>query len=40
MLWLLLGIGLVLLLLAVAAQDLLQRKHAIRRNFPVVGRFR
>ncbi|CAN5226785.1 FMN-binding glutamate synthase family protein [soil metagenome] len=40
-LWLLLVIGLVLLLLGVVAvQDLVQRKHAIRRNFPVIGRFR
>jgi len=39
-LWLLM-IGLVLLLLGVVAvQDLVQRKHAIRRNFPVIGRFR
>ena len=27
-------------LAAVAARDVLQRRHAIRRNFPVLGRFR
>lgn len=35
--WLLLVIG---LLLAVALYDLFQRKHAILRNFPIIGHFR
>ena len=40
MLWLgLLGI-LVLLLVAVAVHDWTQKAHTIRRNFPLVGRFR
>lgn len=33
-------IALVVLLLLVAIHDVVQRRHAIRRNFPVVGRFR
>lgn len=36
MLWLLL----LILVLGIAAYDLLQRRHAILRNFPVVGHFR
>lgn len=40
MTWLILGavVGLILLVLAVI--DVVQRKHAIRRNFPLVGRLR
>ncbi|MHC4838577.1 MAG: FMN-binding glutamate synthase family protein, partial [Planctomycetota bacterium] len=36
MLWLIL----LLLVLAVVAYDLSQRRHAILRNFPVIGHFR
>lgn len=36
--WILFGV--VGLVGALAAQDLLQRRHAVRRNFPVIGRFR
>src|SRR5215813_4831724 len=32
--------GVVLLLGAVVAYDLIQRKHAVLRNFPVIGHFR
>ena len=40
MVWLILLAVVVLLLLAVAVRDWTQRAHTIRRNFPVVGRFR
>ncbi len=41
MLWILIFLGLVaVLLLAVVVYDLLQKKHAILRNFPVIGHFR
>jgi glutamate synthase domain-containing protein 2 len=41
MLWLAVVAGVLLLVvLVLAVQDLTQRTHAIRRNFPVVGRFR
>ena len=36
--WILLGLALVVL--AVIAYDLVQREHAILRNFPVIGHFR
>ena len=36
--WFLLGA--VLVLLAVTIYDLTQRKHAILRNFPIIGHFR
>ena len=36
--WLLTGLAIVLS--AVIAYDLLQRQHAILRNFPVIGHFR
>lgn len=36
--WILGGLGVILL--AVAAYDLTQRRHAILRNFPVIGHFR
>ncbi len=36
--WILLGLALVVL--AVVAYDLVQREHAILRNFPVIGHFR
>jgi glutamate synthase domain-containing protein 2 len=38
--WLWIGIIVGLLLLAVIIYDLVQRKHAILRNFPVIGHFR
>jgi hypothetical protein len=34
------GIGALVLLLAVVVHDVTQKKHAILRNFPVVGHFR
>jgi glutamate synthase domain-containing protein 2 len=41
MLWLAVVVGVLLVvLLILAVRDLTQRSHAIRRNFPVVGRFR
>ena len=36
--WIFGGLGLILL--AVAVYDLAQRRHAILRNFPVIGHFR
>lgn len=38
--WAWVGIGVLALLLVVAIHDLVQKKHAILRNFPVVGHFR
>jgi len=38
--WMALSLALVTLLLAVVVHDLVQRKHAILRNFPIVGHFR
>ena len=38
--WAWIGIGLLALLLVVAIHDLTQKKHAILRNFPIVGHFR
>lgn len=38
--WSWLGIGLAVFLLAVVAYDLIQRRHAILRNFPIIGHFR
>ena len=38
--WLWLIIGIVVLLGAVVAYDLLQRRHALLRNFPIIGHFR
>lgn len=41
MFWLLISLGVVILiLLLVAGYDVLQRKHAILHNFPVIGHFR
>ena len=40
MVWLLVLGGVVLLLLGVALHDWTQNRHTIRRNFPLVGRFR
>ncbi len=34
------AVGLVCVLIAIAVQDVVQRKHAILRNFPLLGRFR
>ena len=36
--WTLISLAILLLLLAIA--DLTQKKHTIRRNFPIIGRFR
>jgi glutamate synthase domain-containing protein 2 len=38
--WLWSAIGLLAIILVVAVHDLTQRKHAILRNFPVIGHFR
>ena len=38
--WAWIGIGLGALVLVVATYDLLQKKRAILRNFPVIGHFR
>lgn len=38
--WLWIGLALAVLLLLVAIHDLIQRKHAILRNFPIIGHFR
>ena len=38
--WIWVGIAAALVVVAIAAFDLVQRKHAILRNFPVVGHFR
>jgi glutamate synthase domain-containing protein 2 len=38
--WSWLGLGVLAALLALTLYDLLQRKHAILRNFPIVGHFR
>jgi glutamate synthase domain-containing protein 2 len=38
--WAWIGIGVLALLLIVAIYDLTQKKHAILRNFPIVGHFR
>ncbi len=38
--WLWIGLGFAALLVLVAIHDLVQRKHAILRNFPIVGHFR
>ncbi len=38
--WLWVGLVLLVLLIAVTIYDLLQRKHAILRSFPVIGHFR
>ena len=39
-LWGWIGIGLGALLVAVAIYDMTQKRHAILRNFPIVGHFR
>src|SRR2546423_15123917 len=38
--WEWIGIGVLALLVVVALHDLLQKKHAVLRNFPIVGHFR
>jgi glutamate synthase (ferredoxin) len=38
--WIWIGIGVVAVLVSVTLYDLLQRKHAILRNFPIIGHFR
>ena len=38
--WLLLGLVVLAALLAVTAYDLIQRRHAILRNFPIIGHLR
>ena len=38
--WLWIGISLTVVLVAVAIHDLVQKKHAILRNFPVIGHLR
>src|SRR5690349_4270997 len=35
-----LGIGVAVLLFLVAAHDVTQKRHAILRNFPIIGHFR
>ena len=38
--WIWIPVGIVALLAVVAVYDLLQRRHAILRNFPIIGHFR
>lgn len=38
--WIWIGVALSALLIAVAAHDLVQTRHAILRNFPIIGHFR
>jgi hypothetical protein len=40
MIWLAVISAFILVLALLAAQDLIQRQHAIRRNFPLIGRLR
>ncbi len=38
--WTIVILAVLFLLLVVAAYDLLQRNHAILRNYPIIGHFR